>query len=86
MIKETNIPKTRKIIDALLVLLKLPEVLKGKNSAQKIKKYGSVVLSRWSKLKLNDFLALLKVSRNNLNTKNKIVTKPNIPNSLRISK
>ena len=46
MIKETNIPKTRKIIDALLVLLKLPEVLKGKNSAQKIKKYGSVVLSR----------------------------------------
>ena len=48
---ETNIAKTIKITDALLVVKKLPDVLNGKNSIKKIKKKGMILLSKVLKSK-----------------------------------
>ncbi len=85
-IRETNTAKTRKIIDALFVVKKLPVVLSGKNSVMKIKKNGKVLASRASKLISNGLIFLKKILKIIMNTKTKTILKPIKPSSLIISR
>ena len=80
--KETNIAIIIKIIVALLVEKKLPEVLKGKNSTNNIKKTG--IFSSACIFDKQIFLSLKKYFSDFLNResiKNKIISSPNIPKS-----
>jgi len=83
---ETNIAKTIKITDALLVVKKLPDVLNGKNSIKKIKKKGMILLSKVIKSKYEMLIFLVKILRKNINRKIKTILKPTIPKSVKISK
>ena len=73
----------KKIKVVFPVVKKLPEVFTGKNSTANNKANGTTILS--SNLRLRAFL-FLKNFFTKLNKMKNINIKPNMPNSLRISK